>query len=109
MNKEEGDAENGVVDCGSTPVLVVGGHVHEPGCGHHIVRHEDHYDVLNDNGELQHLIEAPTCCSHHEKADEPVYVSHGKYVDFTTGYVRILPRALRMQVLVECEEGVVMY
>lgn len=55
------------------------GHTHEEGCGHKMVKHGDHYDFVNDDGELHHLVEDPCCCDYHEGGNEPVFVSHGLF------------------------------
>jgi len=53
------------------------GHAHSPGCGHELVRHEDHYDYLGDDGMLHHLLEDPDCCPSH--ASTGLWISHGRF------------------------------
>jgi hypothetical protein len=64
--------------CG-TPTVILDGHQHGPGCGHEVVQHDDHFDYINDNGELHHMIHEPKCCDVHERSREPLFVSHGLF------------------------------
>jgi len=62
----------------SMSVVDTKGHTHQPGCGHDLVEHDDHYDYIGDDGMLHHLLENPDCCEHHA-ARGPLVVSHGRF------------------------------
>jgi hypothetical protein len=65
-------------ECNTEAVTLIG-HRHGPDCGHEMVKHDDHYDFVSDDGELHHRVEEPVCCEVHERSREPLFVSHGLF------------------------------
>lgn len=59
----------------SLATIELNGHVHGPSCGHALVKHDDHFDYVGDDGELHHLL--PSCCDAHADQNGNVVISHG--------------------------------
>eukprot|EP00889_Picochlorum_renovo_P004903 jgi/Picre1/31933/NNA_007281.t1 len=71
-------------ECNTEAVTLIG-HRHGPDCGHEMVKHDDHYDFVSDDGELHHRVEEPVCCEVHERSREPLFVSHGLFSTLIKG------------------------
>ncbi|KAI8104140.1 hypothetical protein M9435_006666 [Picochlorum sp. BPE23] len=69
----------------NTEAVTLNGHRHGPDCGHEMVKHDDHYDFVSDDGELHHRVEEPVCCEVHERSREPLFVSHGLFSTLIKG------------------------